>query len=77
MDTVDDRTDKVDEERRDNGDDVIVISGSDESLVLAPASKNTESAVVASASKDNELSSNDSDSEFAGMMKQCPLCCLE
>ena len=32
---------------------------------------------LASASKDNELSSNDSDSEIAGMVKQYPLRCLE
>ena len=39
MDTVNDRTDNVDEDRRDNANDVIIISDSDESSVLAPTSK--------------------------------------
>ena len=57
--------DTVDDTRRDNADDVIVISDSDESVM------------VASASKDDELSSSDSDSEFADLVKNCPLHCLE
>ena len=76
--TVNDRTVNVDEERRDNtsADDVIIISDSDESVELVPACKDTELVVLASASKDDEISSSDSDSEFADEVKQGPSHCL-